>query len=209
MIEFVVVFLVVLSCSGVLFIVLYFSPKALPIVNGCWSRLGAFFANCGSRLRAFFADWRASANRKWEQEHLRRLDRDRRRREQNHLLWRWDFKWLLASICVLLFGLFLLWAGDSGQSFLKQALDEHQYYPVKWASHVFWSYEEWESEFNNFGSMAMTGVKIGLISLLGVLVFWRGVLSSLLFCGGSLSTHRGSGGWFEGGASAAAGGRAG
>ena len=57
MIEFVVIFLVVLSCTGGLFIVLYFSPKALPIVNGCWSRLRTLFADWVSRLRALFADW--------------------------------------------------------------------------------------------------------------------------------------------------------
>ena len=98
MIEFVVIFLVVLSCSGVLFIVLLFLPKALPIVNGCWSRLGAFFANCGSRLRAFSADWIAEANWKRELSRPRRLDRERRRRERNHLLWRWDFIGLLSSV---------------------------------------------------------------------------------------------------------------
>ena len=168
MIEFVVIFLVVLAGCGVLFTVLLFLPKAFP-----------FFVDWVSRLSSSFADWLASTKGQ-EAELARasrckeRLERDRCRRERNHLLWRWDFKWLLASVCILLFGLFLLWVGDSGQSFLKQALDEHQYYPVKWAGHVFWSYEEWKSEFDNFGSVVMTGVRIAFFLCL--------VFSFLAFC---------------------------
>lgn len=100
MIEFVVIFLVVLSCCGVLFIVLLFLPKAFPFVKDWVSRISSSYADWKQeRRREAELEWERE---KREAEELRRceerLDRERRRRERNHLLWRWDFIGLLSSV---------------------------------------------------------------------------------------------------------------
>ena len=207
MIEFVVIFLVVLSCTGGLFIVLLLLPKV-------WMKVRAFLLGCSSRLRAFFADWLAStkeqeAELERERRCKERLERERRRREQKHLLWRWDFVGLLASVCGLLFGLFLtFFIGLSAQRDLKLKLD---YYglPITYGPEVIVSMEQWELAFYQFGEMAQIGEGIVFLFLPGVLVFGALFLSALFLGGGSFSAHFGSGGVVGGRSSAAAGGRAG
>lgn len=176
--EFVVIFLVVLSCTGGLFIVLYFSPKAFP-----------FFADWGSRLGAFLADWRASTKeREAELERERRckerlererrceerLERERRRREQNHLRSGWDWNWLVASICGFLFGAFLIWAGDSMQKDMNRAIDEDddgRFPLVVWGETVFTNQAQFNKTFEMHGRVFIFGFWIALPSLLGVLIF--------------------------------------
>ena len=163
MIEFVVVFLVVLSCTGGLFIVLLFLPKAFP-----------FFLNWVSRLRAFSADWIAEANWKRELSQRFKLDRDRRRREQSHLLWRWDFKGLLVFVCGFPLGWVLMFPfGDWAQGSLKQAAreDPDQSFPIEFGGVELKSLEEAMSLFNFMDGVFLTGVWVVFLSLLGVLFF--------------------------------------
>ena len=186
MIEFVVIFLVVLSCSGVLFIVLMFLPKV-------WPKVRAFLLGCSSKIDASFADWIAEANRKRAQAF--KLARERRRREQNHLRSGWDWNWLVASICGFLGGLFLLFAvGDWAQKRLKEILveDEDGRFPVEFGGEEISSETEWRRKFDDFGSIVSFGFWIALPSLLAWnSCFWCCFLSSLFFCGGSLSAHCG------------------
>ena len=139
---------------------LLFLPKAFP-----------FFADCGSRLRAFFADWRASANRKRDQAF--KLARDRRP-EQNHLLWRWDFKGLLVFVCGFPLGWVLMFPfGDWAQGRLKQAAreDPDQSFPIEFGGVELKSLEEAMSLFNFMDGVFLTGVWVVFLSLFGVLFF--------------------------------------
>lgn len=223
MIEFVVIFLVVLACCGVLFTVLLFLPKAFP-----------FFADCGSRIRASFVDWRASANWKWEQFRLdgkrRWLERDRLYREQSHLLPGWDWNGLVVSVCCFLVGCFCWWFGRSSFRSSFNRLSDHVDRVVLKHPRVvgidledlayldfeaFWRIMQ-RANLGDFEAFLHTMQRANLFWELdcfsvfcGGSRFCREVLSSILFCGGSLSAHRGSGGGFEGGASASARGRAG
>ncbi len=166
MIEFVVIFLVVLSYCGVLFTVLLFLPKA-------WMKVRAFLLGCSSKIDAFFADWRASANQKREQFRLdgkrRWLERDRLYREQSHLLWRWDFVALLASVCGLLIGMFLRNSAITEHDFLAipSGLSGREYLvAIDWFHSVR---DELEESARFWGS-------VSFFSLIGVLVF------GALFC---------------------------
>ena len=120
--------------------------------------------------------FRLDGKRIWLDGKRRWLERDRLYREQSHLLWRWDFVGLLASVCGLLFGLFLtFFIGLSAQRDLKLKLD---YYglPITYGPEVIVSMEQWELAFYEFGEMAQIGEGIAFLSLPGVLIF------GALFC---------------------------
>ena len=171
MIEFVVIFLVVLSCSGVLFIVLLFLPKAFPFVKDWVSRISSSYADWKQeRRREAKLEWERE---KREAEELRRceerLERERRRREQSHLLWRWDFVALLASVCGLLIGMFLRNSAITEHDFLAipSGLSGREYLvAIDWFHSVR---DELEESARFWGS-------VSFLSLIGVLVF------GALFC---------------------------
>ena len=184
MIEFVVIFLVVLSCTGGLFIVLLLLPKV-------WMKVRAFLLGCSSRLRAFFADWRASANRTREQFRLdgkriwsdgkrRWLERDRLYREQSHLLPGWDWNGLVVSVCCLLGGLVLMGVSASEESVLRSvvesALGDDDSFMILWMELGMPSAEEVREKMRWYAFLFELGCWIFSCSLLGALYF------GLVFC---------------------------
>lgn len=149
--------------AGGLYIALLFLPKALPFVED-W----------GSRLGAFLDGWRAEVARMREQG---RLERVRRCRHRNHLRSGWDWNWLVASVCVFLFGAFLILVGDSVQRGLNKAAQRSNYmFPMEYGGWEIASLLEWHGKFDKSGVMVEVGFWIAQPSLLGVLVF------GLVFC---------------------------
>ena len=188
MIEFVVIFLVVLSCCGVLFTVLLFLPKAWMKVRafllGCSSKIDAFFADWSSRLRVSFADWRASANQKREQFRLdgkrRWLERDRLYREQSHLLPGWDWNGLVVSVCGLLGGLVLMGVSASEESVFRHifesALEDEDSAMILWMELGMPSAEEMWEKMRWYAFLFELGCWIVFLSFPCVLV------SGFVFC---------------------------
>jgi len=98
---------------------------------------------------------------------------------RNHLAKGWDRNWLIAFICLFLFGLFWAFVGAWTQMSLNDAFaDEDAWLDDKT---IFWIDEEltvngWESEFEFAESMTSFGRMFALLSFVGVLIF------GYLFC---------------------------
>ena len=177
MIEFVVIFLVVLACCGVLFTVLLLLPKILPFFAN-------FFADCGSRLRASFADWLTSTKERKEREaelererrcEKERLERERRRREQSHLLPGWDWNGLVVSVCCLLGGLVLMgvsaWEESVFRSVFESALWDDDSFMILWMELGMPSAEEMWEKMRWYAFLFEVGDWVFTISLVCALCF--------------------------------------